>query len=189
MDKNPTLLARARGRRIRVSVRDVCGFYPSQGEVFDYGIARLLAQHLPSLNKFLASSARSIRSGGHLLVMDAEDSLGRWHPRLPSVESALHQLALSEAFRGIGRDTWEHSLEKSARRHGFQKVLSLGRTYKAVLDKRSFHAMYFNLGKLMKLHFGMVIDERTYRNELAGWLRHPRSQGQFGMRAVLLVRS
>jgi len=160
---------------------------PKWKSSFDFVIARLVLQHLPSIDEFLARMSEVLKPRGTLLIYDANDTLMKWSPAVPSLESLLEKLSQSQKKAGVGRSWWNR-IRSASGAHSFEIIHSTDIVFSSAGDeqKRALFRMFNNLGPLVVKHFGLNVELRRYRRELLTWLNDPNSYGQFGMRAILL---
>ena len=154
---------------------------------FDFVIARLVLQHLSSIDEFLESVGCLFRPGGTLLVYDANDSMTKFEPRVPAVENLMQLLAQKQGKTGVGRQWWDELSAKCGR-----YSLKVQGTHDVVFSsavketKLALFRTFGTLGSLATRQFGLDIDLPGYRKDLSEWKNKPNSYGQIGMRAVLL---
>ena len=153
----------------------------------DIAIARLLVQHLHHPDQFAENAFRHLRSGGHLVVIEAYEPFKRVQPRMP---------CYSEIFRDL-RDRQDRAKDGSLlqfhevlRRAGFELVAErVLAGYTGVhFTSEDFAAMCRTNLAVVRDHLGGRGDFRTAFSEIDDWLGAPDRFASIGMFILVAKR-
>ncbi len=149
---------------------------------YDVAIARLLLQHLPSLNDFLQKISGVVKPGGALIVIESRDEERRFVPPVPSQERFFEAFRGHRRVHGCDRDAGRILCENADRfgldmlRTSVLVVSSTLANYKDLFLKR-----YLAAFDVVRMSFGLDFDYRTLVDELKAWHAVPHSYTQLGV--------
>jgi SAM-dependent methyltransferase len=193
IDVNERLVALAEeaGERGEVDVRhcDIYDISAREWGRFDFVIARLVVQHLPSLPRFLDRMADVIRPGGVLYVHDAHDEVTCFEPDL-GIKARLTTTIAQLTSRGIGRQAVQR-VEENHHDFGFRRLGSVELVYRAQTqeDKGLVHDVLRNCLELVDSMREDQTRLRDFAGRLTRWRDARESRAQIGTRICMLRRS
>jgi ubiquinone/menaquinone biosynthesis C-methylase UbiE/methionyl-tRNA formyltransferase len=193
LDESAPMIELARRRspaNVTYAYQDLNELEPGKLGPFDLVIARFLVQYLPSLSRFLRQAVALLRSGGNLLLYDANDRMVRLHPPVPAVDALYQQIAVRQGQSGVGREMVSRLLERYRQFglvwHGSIPLVHVADTPS---EKRVLRDYLANSFAFSRHCLGLDTDLATAEAELDGWAGREDSWGQFASRVVILTRA
>lgn len=170
--------ARHGGPRMRFTVGDA---HALEGE-YDVALARLLIQHLPSVEEFLASAGRAIRPGGSLIVIESSDETRRWSPALPAMSEFFETFRARRRSAGCDRDAGRLLAEKVTQ-FGFEAESSALLVVPSTITgyKDMFLETYLTVLEVVRSAFDVDADYDRIAADLRAWWADPASYSQLGV--------
>jgi len=156
---------------------------------FDFAIARLLLQHLPSLDRFLAAAADLVEPGGVLYVHDVNDALTHMEPDWGVHREVLGRLEKAQLKSSVGRLA-AHLVVDHAEAHGFRHVAStdVENAIRGEDEARLFEGMFRHVLTI----FPELAEDETWvqsvRERLDRWHKVEDRSAILGIRLVVLQR-
>jgi SAM-dependent methyltransferase len=159
-------------------------------DTYPFVIARLVAQHLPSLDRFAAHVARLLDPGGVFLSVEPNDHMRAYWPEMPGLTSLFRDYGTDRKTVGHERDAGL-LLPEMARRHG----MSVDREIDIVIPSTvgshrdlfvEFHQLIF---EIFEKDFGIGADYEALRDELRRWGAMPDAFAQVGIRMTFYGRA
>lgn len=152
-----------------------------QGE-YDVALARLLVQHLPSIEDFLGSMRRAIRPGGTLVVIESADEERRFVPPLPSMERFFEVLRANRRADGCDRDAGRMVADR-ARDAGFEPEENALVLVPSTIPghKELFGETYRTVLAVVGAAFRLPFEYEALAEDLARWQADPPAYTQLGV--------
>lgn len=171
--------------KIDLAVKDVY----EVDEKYDFVLARLLVQHLKSIDDFLNHIYSILQPGGVLLVVESNDEVRQFSPELPYVKNFFHTLRNARKKAGCDRDAGTIICSK-AQESGFQPVKETQLLIPSTIP--SYKTLLFNsyntAFEVVENDFEMDFDYKTLKTELRDWLNIPNSYTQIGVNIACYKR-
>jgi ubiquinone/menaquinone biosynthesis C-methylase UbiE len=166
------------GAGIRFLVGDA---HQLEGE-YDLVLARLLIQHLSSVEEFLASASRAIRPGGSLIVIESSDETRRWSPAIPAMTAFFETFRARRRSEGCDRDAGRLLAEKVTR-FGFEAEASAILVVPSTIPgyKDMFLETYLTVLQVVRSAFEVECDYDRIVADLNAWWAEPASYSQLGV--------
>jgi SAM-dependent methyltransferase len=153
-------------------------------------MARLVAQHLPSLDAFLNKVSDLLTPGGCFLSVEPEDSLRLYYPPLPKISGMFRDFKQVQRDKGHDRDAGgiiaglAPSCGMRLERLVEVIVPSSLPNYKGLFV--CFHKLIFDL---FSGPFGMSLERAALEEEITSWAEDPRSYAQLGVYFAIYRKS
>jgi SAM-dependent methyltransferase len=149
---------------------------------YDVALARLLVQHLPSMEDFLASMRRAIVPGGTLVVIESADEQRRFVPPLPSMVHFFDAFRAQRRAAGFDRDAGR-LLARHAPRAGFDQTASALYLVPSTIGRHKdlFLETYLTVLEVVREAFQVDVDYAQLRADLTAWRADPGSYTQLGV--------
>ncbi len=171
--------------RVRFEIKDISEV---KGK-FDFALARLLVQHLNSIEAFLCHVHGILHLDGTLLVVESNDSARRFYPELPHMENFFSTFKNARKEAGFDRNAG-FIIRSRAEDLGFQLVKEMNLLIPSTLTsyKMLFFKSYQTIFEIVKCNYGIDFDYNTLNSELQSWLNTPNSYAQIGVHMACYKR-
>jgi SAM-dependent methyltransferase len=156
----------------------------------DAALARLLVQHLGSLDEFLGAMRLALRPGGVLIVIESSDEVRQFVPLIPSVARFFEMLRANRRAQGCDRDAGR-MLAQRARAFGFEPETSETLVVPSTIrgHKDLFLQTYLTVFDLVHTAFRVDVDYEQLAADLRAWSAEPVSYTQLGVHVASYRRS
>ncbi len=192
IDSSAMLTKHARHRlqfqqNVSVDVKDLYALGPADGE-YDAILVRLVVQHLPDLVRFLEVAQSLLAPGGHLILVEAEDSELRLEPECPQRAVILKAARKHQPVGGPAAAL--RNLRRLARPRGF--ALTKDYVVKRTITgsgKATVRQMWENLASLAQAAWNVEPRMAELRRQLDRWEETPGSKAHFGYRYTIFQKN
>lgn len=159
-------------------------------EKFDCVIARLVVQHLNSIEAFLQQAFQLLNPGGTLLIIDSHDPLRFFYPQLPYMKSFFEILRKSQKEFGGDRDA-AFIIKTLADNFGFQPIQEMLLTIPSTIPghKTLFLNSYETVLEIVRQDYQVEFDYPALKQEWKDWFSCPNSYTQLGVQMGSYKRS
>ena len=157
------------------------------GDLYDYITARAIVQHLPNAEDFLKCARKLLKSGGHLLILDAADHLDFESPKIPLIDKFNLKNAELQKKKG-GNRAVQKEIEKYCTSAGFEieKCLAVPLSAATPLIKEIFIKRSLLMSEFCHRLFGVAIDQLKFAEQLIDWAKKDSSYAQHGYLQMVL---
>ena len=154
---------------------------------YDAIIARLLIQHLKSLDLFLQTAHRLLRANGALFVIESCDSDRLFLPDVPLLRDFFAALRENRLANGCNRDAGEIVASKASQ-FGFKECSSDLVTASSVFPsfKERFLEAYLTACDLTRNDFDLDFEYESLKENLQTWYQNPIAYTQLSLRMLCL---
>lgn len=158
--------------------------------IYDLVIARLLVQHLASIEEFLIHVHNILPHGGTLLIIDSNDSMRNFEPQLEKIKEFFDKFRESRLKDGCDRDAGM-SMSNLSSKYGFDIVRQSEIVLSSTIgeNKKIFYESYKTVFEIIKKEFKVDFDYNSLKAELKKWFKNPISYGQIGVHMALYQKA
>jgi SAM-dependent methyltransferase len=156
---------------------------------YDAIIARLLVQHLKSLDLFLHLVRHLLGPNGALFIIESCDSDRRFLPEVPMMQEFFSALRTNRIASGCNRDAGE-IIASNALRFGLRASHSALVTASSAVPglKNLFLRTYLTVFDLARDEFNLDFDYRALKNNLITWHRNPSAYTHLSLRMLCFTK-
>lgn len=167
--------------KVNFEVKDIVN---AKGK-YDFAVARLLVQHLKSIDSFFKNIAFLLKKKGSILIIDSYDSERKFFPELKYMKQLFDKLRINRYDEGCDRDA-SFNMHSIAKKYGFSLINDIKIIIPSTLGKNRslFYKSYNSAFDIMKLQFKVKYKFAALKKELENWHKMENSYAQIGVHMV-----
>lgn len=158
---------------------------------YDFGMLRLVLQHIPNAATVLPRLAEFIVPDGHCLIIDALDELRYFEPAFPEFMDFFQKFIAATQRQGLDRNIVENMEPEIAASPHWELekewTLTIPSTWPQNMEK--FKATYLNVLDLTRQEKIVDYDFASLKEAWINWADNPAAYAQVGLKVLLLKRT
>lgn len=156
---------------------------------YDVAIARLLIQHLLSLDEFMEKMVSIMNTDGLLFIIESCDDDRVFCPPIPLMESFFKDFRMNRKTKGLNRDAIVE-IEANCKSYGFEIVDKFKVTSSSIIPghKDIFRKTYLNILKLVQQDFDLSFKYSDLITQIEEWHSKDNSYTHLSLRILILKR-